>query len=393
MKTHLVPLALALLFVPVACRVTTQELQVADRPAAEVVENGVHVVLLEGTPFERGVTHGKTLREEIGTLVASWKEDLRRTHAMEPDAFIAKFLAETDYVTAIEKWTPGLLDEVRGIAEGAGIDYETMLAFQLPDEMWANGEEIAGHHCTSLGVDAQDGRPTYVAQNLDVPRWYHLHPTVLRIRHEDSELESLVVTIPGLVGANGINNRRVAVAVNTLLQLQPLRRGLPVAFVVRGILARESHEDALKFVRSIEHASGQNYIVGGPEEANCLECSERVVARFVPFEGAKVTWHTNHPLVNENHSPNWKRQLAASEHAPEEGRYRCWRFEALERRLGSADPIDLAVIEATLCSRDEGVPIDNPSTYVSTIMILGEAPELRISAGRPGVTPFETVTF
>ncbi len=231
-----------------------------------VAAPSLRVLELEGTPHARGLKHGTELRQEIATLITSWKADIERTHGVDADEFVARFLAETDFIPAIEKWTPGLMDEVRGIAEGAGVEFSTMLAYQLPDEMWALGNTISGDHCTGIGVDARGDEPAIVGQNLDVPRWYHVQPTVLRIRDAERDHEALVVTIPGLVGANGLNSRRVGVTVNTILQLRASRTGLPVAFVVRGILACESHAAALEFVRTIEHASGQNYIVGGPTE-------------------------------------------------------------------------------------------------------------------------------
>ncbi len=348
---------------------------------------GIHVVVLEGTPYERGVTHGETLKSEIEHLVQDWKADLRHTYGTDPDALVELFLAETNFVPAIERWTPGLLDELRGIAAGSGIDFDTILAYNLPDELWANGPEIVRNRCTSIGVDAQGDAPAYVAQNLDIPGWYHHHPTVLHVKHADSDLESFVVSVPGLVGANGVNNRSVGVCVNTILQLKPSRTGLPVAFVVRGILAQESHAQALEFVRTIEHASGQNYIVGGPETAPGFECSQRVVTRFVPFEGAQWTYHTNHPLANENHRASYARRLTES------GPYACPRFATLQELLKAGTQVDRETIEKTLSTRNAGIPINNSSTYVCTIMVLAEEPELHVSAGRPDEVPFEVLRF
>lgn len=346
---------------------------------------GIHVVVLEGTPHERGVAHGKALRSEIEHLVNAWKEDLKRTHGMEPEAFIELFLEETEFIPAIERWTPGLMDEVRGIAEGSGIDFETIFAFQLPDEIWANAGEIVRNRCSSIGVDARDGRPTLVAQNLDIPGWYHHHPTVLHIK--DDDLESFVVTVPGLVGANGLNSRSVAVCVNTLLQLKPSREGLPVAFVVRGILSKKTHAEALAFVRTIEHASGQNYIVAGLEEAPSLECSQKVVSRYVPFEDARLTFHTNHPLVNSNFRSGYVKRLE------EKGPYHCDRFVALAERLKGDSKVDADAVKKALGIRNPGVPVNNSSTYVCTVMVMKRAPELHISAGRPDEVPFEILKF
>ena len=82
---------------------------------------------------------------------------------------------------SIETQTPSLLDEVRGLADGAGLSFGDALAFQLVDEQWCwTTRRRAEHeHCSTLGV-AMDGAPTLVAQNLDLPVWWEGLQTVLR---------------------------------------------------------------------------------------------------------------------------------------------------------------------------------------------------------------------
>ena len=182
-----------------------------------------------------------------------------------------------------------------------------MLAFQLVDEYWANGGAIAGDHCSGLGIAGEGDRPTYVAQNMDLEGFRDGFQVVLHVKHPDSGLESFVFTCPGLVAMNGMNSRSVGVCVNTLLQLRPRRSGLPVAFVVRGLLERTTVEEAIGFLRDVEHASGQNYILGGPAGVYDFECSAGKVARFVP-EGRKgVVYHTNHPLANDDYTERYRR--------------------------------------------------------------------------------------
>jgi isopenicillin-N N-acyltransferase-like protein len=94
------------------------------------------VLQLSGSAYERGLQHGKELRQEIARIVGLWKKDLQMQTKTDPDALLQKFLAETNFVPAIKKWTPELLDEIRGIAEGSGQPYPTILAHQLADEIW-----------------------------------------------------------------------------------------------------------------------------------------------------------------------------------------------------------------------------------------------------------------
>ena len=116
-------------------------------------------VVLDGTPYHRGLIHGKTLKEDISSLVAQWKENLTHSYEIPADAFIKKFVSHTQYLAAMKKWTPDLVEEVKGLADGAGIDFDTMLVFQLIDEYWAQGKNVAANRCSGIGVGRRGSRP------------------------------------------------------------------------------------------------------------------------------------------------------------------------------------------------------------------------------------------
>jgi len=203
-------------------------------PAPSGQPGKLRVIELAGTPYVMGRIHGQTLKPEIRELVNRWKADLEKAYAVPASAYIDKLLQASDFKPAIERWTPGLLDEVRGIADGAGIDFRTMFAYQLIDESWVIGPDLGLSKCTSIGVRKRGGRPAIVAQTLDLPVFYHGFQTVLHIRGGRGEPDALVFTIPGVIAANGLNDRSVAVCVNAVTQLAYSAKGLPVDFVVRG---------------------------------------------------------------------------------------------------------------------------------------------------------------
>lgn len=375
------------------------------RDAAPEVKSGslagLRLLTLEGSPYNRGLVHGKTLKQEINELVALWKADLEKEYKMKADVFISRFLKKTDYSKAIKQWTPDLWDEVRGIADGSGVDFETIYAFQLIDEFWANGDDIAGEHCTSIGVNRRGENPAFVAQNMDIPLFYHGYQTLLHVKHEGSGLESFVLTAPGVIALNGMNSSAVAINCNTLIQLRYAREGLPVAFIVRGVLERRSLEEAEQFIRGIKHASGQNYIIGGVEKTLSLECSAEKVVEYRPYPGADRTYHTNHPLVNDDFNFRHRERLKKRNKTTLEGDYFCYRFDSLEKRLRDrAKVVDLEAIKETLSSRDwaddraKGTsPISRESTYASVIMVLSKKPTLHIAPGNPHLTTFQTFSF
>jgi thioredoxin-related protein len=107
-----------------------------------LANNELRFLELSGTPYERGLTHGKLLKNEIQEVIRLFKIDIAETTNEDPDQFIAKFLEQTDYKTSILKWMPELMDELKGISEGSGVDLETIFMHQLGDEYWFNAKDV-----------------------------------------------------------------------------------------------------------------------------------------------------------------------------------------------------------------------------------------------------------
>lgn len=361
-------------------------------PRASSPSRDLRVVELSGTPYEMGLAHGTALKAEIAELVKRWKEDLARTYKMPAEDFVRKLLAATDFKPAIERWTPGLLDEVRGIAAGAGVDFDTMFAFQLIDEAWVMGQDAAREKCTSIAAGPRHGGPAFTSQTMDIPDFYHGFQTVLRIRGGGKGPEALVLTVPGVIALNGMNERAVGVCVNAVTQLASSAKGLPVAFLIRGLLRQTTFREAETFLRDIPPAAPQTYMIAGPAEAACFERSARRMVRFVPFEGAEFVFHTNHPLVNDDMAPRFAESL--KKRGQTLARYGdfCTRFAHLKKSLAdNGAALDLAGIKALYADRASG--INNSNTYACVIMMLGEKPELHISPGRPDIAPYRVFDF
>jgi isopenicillin-N N-acyltransferase like protein len=361
----------------------------------------LQVVTLEGSPLECGLTHGKTLKAAIHALLKVWKADLAERYRMDADAFIKKFLERTNYLPALKNWTPKLIEEIGGIAKGADVDFDTMLVFQLIDEYWVHGSSIAHEHCSSLGISRRGDQPSVVAQNMDLEGFRDGFQTVLHIKQAGSVLEQLVLTHAGLIGLNGMNNRSLGICCNTLNQLVPCADGLPVACVVRGVLQQQTEEAALKFLRTVKHASGQNYVLGCPAKVYDLECSAGKVKSFAPNTWPEGVWHTNHPLCNDDYTPKHRELIEkrASENAPDNS---AARLQSLRRHLTQdAQTGRLELIRSALAATDSAqhpvcVPYRNKKdsfTFASTIMILSDKPEFHVSPGPANVYPYQTHSF
>jgi isopenicillin-N N-acyltransferase-like protein len=368
------------------------------------------VIVLEGSPRERGLIHGETLRSEIHKAVAVWKDTLAEDLGSDPDEYLEEFVGATSFEGAIDRWTPGLMDEVRGLAEGANLDFKTVYAYQLADEDWwyRRNKNLGvrlptGEKCSALGVVGEDGLPTFVGQNVDLPKFYNGSQALFLVKHPDSDLQSYQFTDAGFIAACGVNNRSIGLCVNTLIQLDPSLDGLPVAFVVRGVLERTSFDDAVQFVKTVKHASGQNYTVGAPGAVRSFECSANEVVRFTPHSGGSWVCHTNHAIVNQDQGV-FKEQIADKmpADAVERGlKNTTSRYDAVYNRMNTPDPKTLDVLKSALMSHDDPEnPVCNhvledvgAFTAWSVIYELTDTPKVHFTVGPPCPSEYQTLRF
>jgi isopenicillin-N N-acyltransferase-like protein len=368
-----------------------------------------HQIELFGSPRQRGRMHGESLREIIRSALERWETYLLDEIQTDLEAYVDQFLGDTDFLPAIERWTPGLLEEVRGISEGAAMDFRTMLCWNLSfDEHWNHMRDLklgglgppAG--CTAIGVFGQADAPTLLAQNNDLPDYLDGTQTLIRMRLPERDLELLIFTPAGALAQNSISSRGLGVCVNTLPQLDYCRDGLPSFFVLRALLERETLEEAARFLHHVKHASGLNYMLGSPEKVLDFECSANQVVQLPPEGGGTHIFHTNHPLISDDRGMFHASKQALPPSSPLADPYPAFsdlRLKALQREFaGRGDDVTSQAISAALSGRD--VPVcftlksyENIFTFGSTIAELSASPTLHLAPGPPALTPYQRFRF
>jgi hypothetical protein len=338
------------------------------------------IVRCVGAPRQRGEAHGEALRAVIQATQQRWLASLRQAGRADVLAYLQEFVAHTNYAAAMRRWTPDLLDEIRGIAAGADVPFEQRFAANLLDEEWWFSRNRASEApgCTVIGWrDGSRGGPL-LAQTMDIGSCYDGAQAVLQI-HSDDAPETLVFTFAGMIGLNGCNTAGIGVVVNNLAMLPHAADGLPVAAIVRGILARRSLEDAAAFVRGVPHASGQHYAIGSPAGLLSFECSAAGAVQDVSASTRIV--HTNHPLLGSH---------ASSDTTNSQARYDF----AAERAESLATPSDIEAILA-----DRSVPISiacRPGrgfSFGATSLDLALPPRMRVAPGPPHCTAYVELSF
>ena len=359
-------------------------------------------VTFSGSGYELGLQHGKTLKKGIERIIIAWKENTSNALGRDADFVLNEFFEYADFNATIKKWTPVLYEEVRGIAEGSGHEFNDIMVLNLLDEFWVYVNNLNNHHCSSLGVPSKNGKPGYISQNMDLENYTDGFQVLMRLERTQKRPEQLILTFPGLIALNGLNEKSIGVCVNTLMQLNASADGLPVAFIVRRIINSTDKEDLLSFIQTVDHASGQNYIIGFKGEIYDFEASANKVVRYNPMNKNGTVYHANHPIVNddvkpwfENYNPNIKEELrprSSNSHL---------RFKAVESRMKSIADIGVATIKDALRSKDDdNNPVCRPNnedgrgfTFASVIMTLSEKPSIQVLAGPPDESDYITVGF
>jgi isopenicillin-N N-acyltransferase like protein len=374
--------------------------QTAATNVSAITKREIREITLTGTGYELGLQHGKLLKKEIGEIVGKWKKNTSDMMGRDASLVLAEFFQYAQFTAAIKKWTPDLYEEVRGIAEGSGQQLNDIMVFNLLDEFWVYQDNLSNHHCSGIGVPSRNGNSGYIAQNMDIESYTDGYQVLMRLTKTNNRPEQLILTHPGLIALNGMNETGIGACMNTLMQLKASNTGLPVAFIVRRILNSTDKADLLQFIQTVPHASGQNYIIGIRGEVFDFEASANKVIRFDPQNANGTIYHTNHPLANEDVKDWFKKYDPSNKSAIDPGKSNSHiRLTAVQKRVKDAANVNDIIIKEALRSKDD---LDNPVcrapknggfTFGSVIMTLSGVPFLQVTAGPPDESEYKKIEF
>ncbi len=350
------------------------------------------ILSVRGTPRERGRAVGEELRSVIGLHLEKRAQWIESTHRQSAQAFLARFLSMRRYLPVIELHAPGLLEEVRGIGEGACITETTALTLQLGDEISVYSDDASRHHqsstgCSSFGALGEGSSGVILGQTMDLDAYNDEAQIVVRHEYIQGELEVVVLTVAGSLGKTGTSNAPVAVCCNSLHQLSSNPLGLPVDFVFRRMLEQPNASAAIEYAESVPHATGQNYVCADSVTLASIECSATSTSVGIPNKKGRLI-HTNHPLWNQD----------LPEYASI-GSVR--RLESLAARVENDTPsLTLAEAKATLRAKDDAefpICIEEPQrhahgretfTFGAVIYELSREVAMHVTLGPPSQSDF-----
>lgn len=246
------------------------------------------VLHLDGDAFTRGRQHGAAQREAIHGFLA---DGLARLDAFRPTPpVLAEYAPQLgDFANAIERQTPELWREIKGLAEGARIGTEQAVLLQARRELAGYSRLPTYGDCTTF---ARAEGPAMLAQTIDLAADMEDQLCVLHSRDSTTGRRSLLVSFTGLLGYLGVNDRGLAVGLNLVLG-GTWRPGLPPYLAIRHVLdTAGTVEEAVQLLRSLDLASSRAFMLCGHRSAAWVEALD---GEFRVVRGPELA-HTNHFL-------------------------------------------------------------------------------------------------
>ena len=258
-----------------------------------------NVIEMSGSRHEMGAQYGRECRELIHDLVANFDRMLVPEEYLEEAREVA-----AGALPHVRREAPELIEEVEGIAEGAGLPFEDVFRLSCSQEMnaWQGcmkqravttvADEAAADECTTMAAE-RDGS-SLVAWNMDWWTRWQPYMVLLHGRPDDGP-DFYSFAMAGSVGRPGLSET-ISVSANYL----PYRAapeyeaggsewagaGIPYSFTARMLLAQETTADALALLERTKRMACLNYTIGDlGGDICCVETMPDDLAVLRPEDG------------------------------------------------------------------------------------------------------------
>ncbi len=294
----------------------------------------VKQILLKGTPFERGFHYGRVCREEIRVSIESYKRLFKRENGFswEESLNIA-----CRFLPFIKGKYDVYIEEMKGIAEGAGVGFKEVLALNCRTEIMYTGVKSGEtpNECSAFSaVPPASAEGTVLAgQTWDFTVAQRDAMVILRLPREGDAPARLIFTEGGMIGGMGVNTAGLSLTLNAL-ETEGAGEGVPLRVRMRAVLDQSTVKNAYAAASEMPIPFASNLIITSKDGVSIsLELDPSGCDVLLPEDGIIV--HTNHfigPRMVLNH-----------QHADSASTY--LRMQTLKQNLRSKKGLTAADIE------------------------------------------------
>lgn len=255
----------------------------------------VPLVEISGPPRERGRGYGEAARTEIQASADYYRQAFELASGLD---WAAVRVAARAWRAPIGLAAPDLLSEMDGIAEGANLHPDEVLALNARGEIVRSRDSGFGAEpaddCSSFALlpEATGDAHVYCGQNWD---WrVGTEPTVVLLRIVQPPKPTIVMQVEaGQIGRQGANSAGIALNANGLDGRFGTPLGLPQPVLRRLILDCDRLRDALQVPFEVHpHLAGNLLVTSREGVAVDLETTPAGHRWGLPEDGVLV--HANH---------------------------------------------------------------------------------------------------
>jgi isopenicillin-N N-acyltransferase like protein len=235
--------------------------------------------------YERGLHHGRALSEEIAAIAAIRSGLCLSQGMFRSDAELLEIAAL--HLPVLEAFDRELFDELRGIADGAGLplarivvlnhytdlkdlDPRVILGPQGAEPRAPQRDLEKEEDCTAIVAATAEGG--VLAQTWDMHGSAAPFVIALHLPAVGEGPEAWMLSIAGCLGMAGMNRHGVGITINNL-KSDDARVGLVWPALVRRVLTTKSAEAARNEVIRAPLGSGHHYLVADAARAFGIETS------------------------------------------------------------------------------------------------------------------------
>lgn len=256
----------------------------------------IRSIYVKGNSYEAGFQHGKAAVVEIGKNYQYYMSTWLCGEEKSEKNILNRAMKFLPYIEAVN---PEYVKELRGVAEGAGLPLEKIVALNarwelnysyLPD---MSLEASGGCTAFALTPEVSGNKHTYVGQNWDYKPPLQGQCIALKIEIPDRP-KVFLITEAGIIGHKGFSSTGIGIGVN-FIKLKRDTEGLGVPFLIksRHILEQKSLNDCIAFMTSHSGPNSGNMLIASREgKAIDIECNPEGMRILKPQDG--VLAHSNH---------------------------------------------------------------------------------------------------
>lgn len=258
---------------------------------------------LRGSAKEIGYEHGFQGKKEVLQSLETYE---KLFHGYQNIGWSVAKERALGHLNAIEKYDLSMIEEMEGIAKGAGVDFEDILALNARSEIALAGYKGTSFSdgCTAMAITNPLISETIIGQNWDWKPTQKASLLLLDIQNKTNP-DITMVTEGGIIGKIGFNSSGVGICFNALITDKKSDE-VPIHLGLRAVLNSHSLTEAVSKIKGGQMASAASFLIGYDESGgNGMAVNAEVSPFGIDYVGGdegKLV-HTNHicsDLIKQN---------------------------------------------------------------------------------------------